>query len=289
MVFELSEKMDIDEQKDTDTLTALGLNSTQAKVYLTLLRLGQTKAKAIWKTSKANRQDIYRILNELERKSLVEKLVVTPAEFRALPIQDGLTSLLREKAQELDNLTEKAKQLIASFATKQNGQEITNEFEITLVSNKKAYVRRLEQAVITTQKSIDIIDSFDHAKHRGENDYELITKLLEKGVKFRQILNRPKEGQKLSKVLTENRNRNKMIEVRFIPKEPLATIRIDDGKRVKISATAKYPRPEDTPTIYSDSPCLVAILQDYFELLWKEAIEDKKLQTETYHTCYKET
>ena len=66
------------------------------------------------------------------------------------------------------------------------------------------------------------------------------------------------------------------MQVRFMPKEPLATIRIDDGKRVEISATAKYSRPEDTPTIYSDSPCVVAILQDYFERLWNEAIENNK-------------
>jgi sugar-specific transcriptional regulator TrmB len=277
MRIESSEKMGIDEQKDTDTLIALGLNSTQAKVYLALLRLGQTKARAIWKTSKVNRQDIYRLLNELERKNLVEKLLTTPAEFRALPIQDGLTSLLRERAQELDNLTERAKQLIVSLATQQNEHEITEEFEINLVSNKKAYVRRLEQAVVTTQESIDIIDSFDNCWHRQENDFELITTLIEKGVKFRHILNRPKEGQKLSKVLDKSQNRNEMVEVRFIPKEPIATIRIDDGKRLEISATAKCPRPEDTPTIYSDSPCLVGILQDYFERLWKEAIEDKKI------------
>ncbi len=264
----------MDEQKETDALVAFGLNSTQAKVYLALLRLGQTKAKAIWKSSKVNRQDLYRILNELERKSLIEKIVAAPAEFRALPIQDGLASLLREKAQELDSLNERAKQFIASFATKQSGHEIPNEFEINLVSNKNTYIRRLEQAVVSTQKSIDIIDSFDNCRHRGENDSELITALVEKGVRFRQILNKPKEAQKLSKFWANNQNRNKI--VRFIPKEPLVTIRIDDGKRVEISVTAKYPRPEDTPTIYSDSPCLVAILQDYFERLWEEAIQGNK-------------
>jgi len=206
--------MGINEQEDIDTLVALGLNSSQAKVYIALLRLGQTKATAIWKTAKVNRQDIYRLLNELERKNLVEKLVTTPAEFRALPIQHGLTSLLKERTQELENLMERAKQLIASFTTQQNGHEITDEFEISVVSNKNAYMRKLEQAVGTTQKSIDIIDSFDNAKRRGENDSELITKLFERGVKLRSILNRPKKGQKLAKVLTKNQNR-KMVEVRL--------------------------------------------------------------------------
>ncbi len=268
--------MGSDEQKDTDILVALGLNSTEAKVYLALLRLGQSKAKAIWKTSKVNRQDLYRILNELERKGLVEKILATPAEFRAPPIQDGLTSLLKERAQELDNLMERAKQLIASFETKQNGHEITNEFEINVVSNKTAYVRRLEQAMVSTQKNIDIIDSFDNCRHRQEIDSELIIALFEKGVKFRQILNKPKDGQKLSKFFTKNQYKN-TVEVRYIPEEPLATIRIDDGKRVEISATARCPKPEETPTIYSNSPCLVGILQDYFERLWKEAIEDNEL------------
>ncbi len=269
--------MAVNEQKDTDTLVAFGLNSTQAKVYLALLRLGQTKAKAIWKNSKVNRQDLYRILYELERKGLVEKLLTAPAEFKALPVQDGVTSLLGERAQELDNLNEKAKELILGFATKQNGHETDSEFEVNLVNNKNTLMRKLEEAVVITQESIDVIDSFDNARRRGENDSELITALIEKGVKIRQILNRPKEGQKFSKVLTKNQNKNRKFEVRFIAKEPLATIRIDDRKRALICLTNIFPKPEDTPAMYVDSPCIVAVLQDYFERLWKEAVEDDKL------------
>jgi sugar-specific transcriptional regulator TrmB len=59
--------MDLNDH-DTEALIALGLNSTQAKVYLALLSLGQSKAQTIWKTSGVNRQDIYRTLNDLEEE-----------------------------------------------------------------------------------------------------------------------------------------------------------------------------------------------------------------------------
>ena len=61
-------------EQDVENLVAIGLTITQAKVYLTLAHLGTAKAKAIWKDSEVARQDIYRVLSELEQKTLVEKI-----------------------------------------------------------------------------------------------------------------------------------------------------------------------------------------------------------------------
>ncbi len=258
-------------EQDAETLAALGLNSTQAKVYLSLLSLGRAKAKTIWKSSRIARQDIYRVLNELERKSLVEKTVDTPAEFRAIPLRDGLSVLLKERAQEYNNLKKKTNELLERFTTNQKENAAAKEFEFKIISTKDAYLRRLKDAVATTQRSIDILDSFDHARHRATIDSELITALYEKNVRFRLIINRPKDGQRLPKVYTLNRN--KVVDVRFIPTEPAATLRIDDKKQVSLSVITAIHKPEEAPRIVSDSPCLVAILQDYFERVWNEAAE----------------
>ena len=50
------------DKRDAETLVAIGLTSTEAKVYLTLESLGKANAKTIWKNSGVARQDIYRIL-----------------------------------------------------------------------------------------------------------------------------------------------------------------------------------------------------------------------------------
>ncbi len=267
---------------DTEALIALGLNSTQAKVYLALLSLGQSKAQAIWKTSKVNRQDIYRTIYDLERKGIVEKLITSPAEFRALPLQDCLATLLKERAQEYDLLKGRAKKLLTHFGTKQIANKSSNEYIFNLIQNEQSLIHKLEVAAKITENSIDILDSFDLFRRRIVKDSELIQALMDKKVKLRVITNKPKEGQDLPKILSQKRNRKWKIELRIISKEPLTTIRIDDRKRVLIRVAAAS-KPRETPRLYSDNPCLVAVLQDYFERLWNEATEDQNLYDTSKH------
>jgi sugar-specific transcriptional regulator TrmB len=262
----------------TETLKSLGLNGTEARVYLSLLFLGQSKAKTIWKTSKINRQDIYRTLNELGRKGLIEKIVTSPATFRALPLQDGLTTLLKERAKEYETLKKKAKELNVNFPVKPNQTNEKNECEYVIVSSKNTLMHKLEDAGILTKDNINIIDSFDNLKRRMMKDSEIVTLLFQKKVKLRCIINKPREGQNLAGILGQERNQNGQVEVRLIPEEPLTTLRIDDKKRVLVRVSAQAS--EESHLLYSDSPCLVAVFQDYFERLWSEATEDKKI----YHT-----
>jgi len=262
-----------------ETLAALGLNSTQVKVYLTLLSLGQSRAKTIWKNAKVARQDVYRILNELELKSLVEKIIWTPTEFRALPMQDALSVLLKEREQEYDLLRKKTNNLLEKTIAKQKENATAKEFEFKILSTKDAYLRKLKDSINSTQKSIDILDSFDQLRYRGTSDSDLIPSLVKKNVRIRLIINKPKDGQCLPKAysLSQRRNKNNTLEIRTVPKEPLATISIEDGKICILSVTPIVQKREETLRLCSDNPCLVAVLQDYFERIWNEAVEDKKL------------
>lgn len=257
--------------QEIETLVTLGLNHTQARVYLTLLKIGKAKAKTIWECSKVGRQDIYRILTELEKKSLVERIIGTPTEFRIAPLKSSISILLEEKQNEYCIALEKSKEFIERFANKQKTEITPKEYETKIISTDEAYLRRLKEAVITTNKSIDIIDSFKHLSYHVVLYSDLIATLFNKKVKFRYIMNHPGKGRKLPELFIKNAN---LIEVRFISKEPLATLRIDDKKQATLSAIQTFHKSEDTTSLFSDSPYFVAILQDYFERVWNESFED---------------
>ena len=258
-------------KQDVENLVAIGLTNTQAKVYLTLVRFGMAKAKTIWKDSGVARQDIYRILTELEEKSLVEKIVAAPTEFRAIPLQDGLRTIMKEETHQYNELRKKTSELFERLTINQKESAPINESEFIIISTKDAYMRRLEDAVTATQKSIDIINSFDEFRYRVGNDTELIEKLIGKNVRMRYILNHPKDGQSLPKVFTLRKN--SCVEIRFIPTEPLATIRIEDKKQVFISASTATDKQYVKPRLFSNSPYLVTVLQDYFERIWPKQLK----------------
>jgi sugar-specific transcriptional regulator TrmB len=79
------------------TLTELGLTLSQAKVYLTLLKLDRATGKALSKHAKEARQEVYRILHELEEKGFVERIIAMPTEFKAITIKNCLRILIEHQ------------------------------------------------------------------------------------------------------------------------------------------------------------------------------------------------
>lgn len=260
-------------KEDAETLAALGLTGKQTKVYLTLASLGNANAKNIWKSSGVARQDIYRILTELQEKSLVEKIIATPTKYRALPIQDGLTILLKHKADEYDEAMKNVKELLTRFRSNHEEKEDTKEYEISMITTRDSNVWRINEGAINNKKSADIIDSWESFKHAIAVYNKQLIMGAKKGVKFRYITDKPKDGETIPKFF-QTLKKNGWVELRHIPTRPPASIRIEDGKQVTICVTtARYTL--EAPSLFSDNPCLVAVLQDYFELLWSKATENK--------------
>jgi sugar-specific transcriptional regulator TrmB len=90
--------------KLNDLLKSFGLSSEEASIYLFLLKEGQKSALEISKNVKMGRTKVYRILEELTGKGLVnEKLDELGKKFEASSI-DKLEMLVSEKEAELENL-----------------------------------------------------------------------------------------------------------------------------------------------------------------------------------------
>ena len=60
-------------EEDIQFLTDIGFTKTQAKLYLTLIKLGQTDGNSLGKSAEVPRQIVYRTLDELQNMGLIEK------------------------------------------------------------------------------------------------------------------------------------------------------------------------------------------------------------------------
>jgi len=58
------------------------------------------KGKTIGEMSGVARQDIQCVLNELQEKGLIEKIIMMPTEYQATPIEVGVSVLLKQKSRE---------------------------------------------------------------------------------------------------------------------------------------------------------------------------------------------
>ena len=65
-----------------EELTKYGITKNQALVYVTLLSTGKASVKRISQVSGIRREEVYRLLPELEKIGLIERILGKPNKFR---------------------------------------------------------------------------------------------------------------------------------------------------------------------------------------------------------------
>ena len=103
------------EKDSINLLIQVGFTETQAKLYLTLINLGKTDAKTLSKQANVPRQATYRALGELQEKGLVEKIISLPQEYKAVPLQDGLAIMVKEKANAYQKMTTEVRDFLGKI------------------------------------------------------------------------------------------------------------------------------------------------------------------------------
>lgn len=260
------------QDEDIQTLTKLGLTVLQARVYLTLAKSGKATIKTISKASEIDRSDIYRIVYKLHELGLVEKMITTPNTFRAVPIREGLPMLLKRKTKEHNEITAKAKKLLQKY--EKNSEETAlqkEECQFILVPKKEAARRKFKKAIENTQTSCDMILHWECFRYGMLEDTEIWKKTVEKGVKVRFIVYKSENEKAVSRIVQILKKKGSF-KVRYIFTPPPATIAIFDKKETIITISP-IPHPRETPNLWSNNPGLIAIFQDYFEIMWRASKE----------------
>ena len=255
-----------------ETLTSLGLTLNQARAYLSLLQLGPVGAKELAESSKITRQDIYRVMLALEEKGIVEKLILTPTLYRALPVEQVTAKLLDSKVAQQKALQRKTRQLVADVQT--NGSDKPNQNEVSefiMVPGKEAIVQRLSEALSKTNMSLDVVTSRERFSPAILEFAKAYGKALERGVRIRIAAEKhlPQNG---ALEITRNLTKVKNFEVRFFSCTPEALISIFDAKEasVAISKTANLAR---ASALWSNDSGFVALARNYFENMWNNATQ----------------
>ena len=259
------------QQEDAQTLLRLGLTSSQAKVYLALVNLGKASGKTVWKCSGVARQDVYRVLTELQEKGLVEKTIAKPAGFKPVPMQDGLEILLKRKNKEYGEIEEKTKQFLQKLKETEKEPEITQEdSEFYLIPAKEASLQKMKKCLATAQKNADFVGSWKRIQQIASLQKDDLLKAASRGVKLRFVTTIPDNSEASAKAPLDVLKLG--YEVRFAaPFSPEASMAILDGKEVLVSTEAKKPFYLDSPLLWSNNDSFALAMQHYFDLMWEKA------------------
>jgi sugar-specific transcriptional regulator TrmB len=256
------------ENEPIKTLMFLGLNFSQAKVYLSLVQKGTSTAKQISKFSGVNRQEIYRIMPKLQKLGLAEKVLALPTRWKTIPIEDGLSILLELKKKELSELQKKATKII-NFQNENNEKtELEEEQQFGIISPKEVVRRWIPRRLEDTQVSNDVITELKTFNKIMYFNGDCFRKVLNRGVKLRFIIYKS-ENEKLVPKIDLKLNDMSNMKIKYLRGNPPSILVIQDNKTAILNTVSNSPNP--SPSFVTSNPVLLGIFRNYFETSWKRA------------------
>jgi sugar-specific transcriptional regulator TrmB len=245
------------ESDENRILSELGLTINQTKVYLALLRLGTaSKAISIFKVSGVARQDIYRVLRELQQLGIVEKVITKPTRFRAAEPKKATTILIEKKKENFHELNRKAEEFANKAYERYNPTPNYQEKDqIVLITEKQSIIRKIQESIERTQNTVDSLTPSRELSSWLTSVEESIKIAKDKGVKIRGITKKTSTDKNTTKLIVYSDQPNTKIEDMIPP--PKAQFFIFDGKEIILSF--EEGNFAEAPVLWTNSPSVIVL------------------------------
>jgi sugar-specific transcriptional regulator TrmB len=249
-----------------DVLSKFGMSDYEAKVYATMVILGPTKAGTISKESKVPQSKIYEVLEQLIEKQVVEFLGGRPKEFRAIPPQFGLRTLIQNREKDVSELRSLITQLNGFLKPNESYEEVS---EGIWVSKGRGFIEFFD-------KLSQMFDSSKKYVYAITRDFSYSPQLREavKKCKKRKI---DLKIMGMGSIDDANYYRAKWydahgIKLKVFKTEVHPRIVVVDGKEVLIRLDHDPLKKRFTfHSLWSEDPSLAKVFDVYMKNLWRIA------------------
>ena len=253
-------------------LHEMGLTHSQAKLYVALVRMRAcATANALSNSSNIARQDVYRILEELQNLGLVEKIIANPALFKAIPIGEATSTLMEKRREKTRILLKETAELLGEFP-EENSPALQESHQFVLIPQGDPIVRKIEEAIKTAKKKIMVITPWRELTQWMLKLNQSWKQAVERGVKVHWITESKTLDLDSRLELEQGFLRNPNFKLRTLPQRLEERLGIYDNREVFI-ATTRQQNAAESPALWTNNPTIVYILTDYFEMKWNQAQE----------------
>jgi sugar-specific transcriptional regulator TrmB len=237
-----------------------------------MTEVGAARASVFWKLAKVGRQDIYRILHELQKLGLIEKVIAAPAEYRAIPLAEGVSILLQRKKKEISSLQTEATKLVKT--QRPNTQAtLLDQYQCVMIPKQEATFLRLSQMFDRVQRSISV--STTPKRISAAFSTFKFAEALKRGVQIRVIANTEDKNwiEKLKQPFSTKPN----FKLRWNLCNPSSAYVIFDEKECCVAPSAEAGLLESS-ILYLNYPDIVKLSLDYFNMQWNMAREIRSVE-----------
>ena len=262
-----------------DILSQFGLTENQAKVFIATTQLGTPTVSEVADKSNVRREEVYRLLPELEKMGLIERLLGKPLRLKTPNPESAismLVSLEREKAKDrITELAMKSKELLQQLGhisvRPSSAEEIVADF--SLIQERESIRVELNDLIRKASNQLDILFSRTDLVWLLSTQGEVLQEAAEREVKIR-IMSEPTSGRdRLPKIIRRRFTDSVDIPLKYIL-NPSAFFLLVDGSQLLIITSGAHHLPSAV-CLWTSNEGLVNLTSSNFEDHWHEAVHWK--------------
>lgn len=264
----------------------MGLTKSQIRVYFAVVRLGEATAGTISTFSNVAHQDVYRLLTDVCKLGLIEKVIAKPVRFRVAPLKGGLRVLFEAKNREMTALRAKTIELAKKLAQiKVITEAQTETYEFVEISKESSLLGvALAENRIQNCQLIKILTSHWRLNYWATAYPEEIRKAIREGIRIKILVDKPQSISKSAKKGINKILNNILIEFRYTSAEPLVQFVLVDNKETYLVTSQLDTAAGLLSKLYSNHPSMAELVNNYFDINWNAAPEhnEENDQEETF-------
>jgi sugar-specific transcriptional regulator TrmB len=260
------------QEKEKKFFLNIGLTTTETKVYLTLITIGPSQVGILSKQTEIQRPNLYRILESLSSKGLIEKEIAAPIKYKATPPQETVNMLIEHKKERLLELKKMGKTIAKDLEHQNEKHEIKgfpiNENRFIVIPGKNILTNRLKTALNNANKSLDVVTTQSRFSLAIMVFADVQANALKRGVKIRLVTEDHIPSNDTCRII-KRLSEHSSFKVRFLPPQTKieAIASIFDQKETFTTFSISEKNPEPT-TLWSNNRNFVSVMEIYFESKW---------------------
>jgi sugar-specific transcriptional regulator TrmB len=264
---------------DFDILSEFGLTENQAKVFIATSRLGTPTVSEVAEASEVRREEVYRLLPELEKMGLVERLLGKPIRLKT-PNPTASISLLvkleKERARErIEDLSSRSQQLLQYLGHHTMGEHLDEKevSDFSLIQEKESIRTGMYDMISKSTQQLDLLFSRADLVWILSTQGEALQSAVERGVKLR-IISEPSAGRdRLPKIIRRRFAGEIEIPMKYLL-NPTAFYLVADKSQLMLITSGANHLPS-SKCLWTNNVSLVALTHRNFEDYWHESFHWK--------------
>ncbi len=257
--------------KTATELADFGLTKTQAKVYISLIALGVASVSEIAGISKVRREEVYRIIPEMEKFGIIIRKLETPRKFSGAKPEAAVEMLtrlkLRNMKEEVDKLEQRQAQITSRLRTIALPVEKSSP-SVEVISMQDRISMKLSEMMQNAKQRADVVASLDELRFVYVNRPKKLTERILGTVKTRAITEKRELDELVKEIIGISKSKNNPIELRQTEELPFNLLIVDRREAMWGKPESKN---ENRQNFWTNDPTQIAILEMSFESLWQKS------------------